>query len=362
MSLFGGPMKQLVQQLTVAAGLAIGLVGCGSNNFTLANDEASFAQNTKASSVPIDILWVVDNSGSMETSQQQVSQNVASFINKFKQTNFDYRIAVTTTEAYRALGKFTGDNAWSRFRDGTAATGYSGYKLITPTTPNIEAVFDRNIKQGILGSADERGFESMEAALLNPDNRAEFPRPGAYLAVIFLTDEEDFSWDGTANIQLDSNGNPVSNQDPRLHSIQRYLDILDQATGSTATQKNYVVNTIAIFDDACRAQLATTFTGRRVADRYAALTDATGGVKASLCSDFSTILSSISDTILEFSSKFFLNRIPDVSTLKIIVDGVEVPSIGWVYNPTENSISFKTGFIPAKDARIVVRFTPMTLK
>lgn len=355
-------MKHLVQQLTVAAGLMIGLVGCGGNSFTLANDEAAFAQNTKATSVPIDILWVVDNSGSMETSQAMVTANVASFIGKFKQTNFDFRIAVTTTEAYRALPKFTGDNSWSRFRDGTAATGYSGVKIIDPNTPNIEAVFDKNIKQGITGSADERGFESLEAALLNPTNRNEFPRPGSYLAVIFLTDEEDFSWDGTANIQLDANGNPVSNQDPRLHSIDRYLEILDQATNSTATQKNYVVNTIAIFDDACRAQLATTFTGRRVADRYAALTDATGGVKASLCNSFDSILSSISDTILEFSSKFFLNRLPDIDTLKVIVNDVEVPAQGWVYNETENSISFKTGYIPAQDARIVVRFTPTTLK
>lgn len=355
-------MKQILTQITLSLGLISSLVGCGSNSFQLANDEASFAQNTKATSVPIDILWVIDNSGSMATSQQQVATNVASFINKFKQTNFDYRIAVTTTEAYLALPKFTGNSSYSRFRDGTASTGYSGVKIITPTTPNIESVFDLNIKQGINGSADERGFESMEAALLNVDNRAEFPRPGAYLAVIFLTDEEDFSWDGTANIQLDGSGNQNPNTDPRLHSHTRYLDILDQATNSTATQKNYVVNTIAIFDEACRAELATGFSGRRIADRYAALTDATGGVKASLCGDFSSILSKISDTILEFSSKFYLNRTPDVSTLKIYVNDVEVPAEGWVYNPTENSISFKTGFIPAKDARINVKFTPTTLK
>lgn len=355
-------MKQLVQHLTVATGLMIGLAGCGGNSFTLANDEAAFAQNTKATSVPIDILWVVDNSGSMETSQALVAANVASFIGKFKQTNFDFRIAVTTTDAYRSLGKFTGDSSWSRFRDGTAATGYSGVKIIDPNTPNIEAVFDKNIKQGISGSADERGFESMEAALKNLQNRAEFPRPGSYLAVIFLTDEEDFSWDGTANIQLDANGNPMSNLDPRLHSIDRYLDVLDEVTGSTDTKKNYVVNTIAIFDDACRAQLATSFTGRRVADRYAALTDATGGVKASLCNSFDSILSSISDTILEFSSKFYLNRLPDIETLRVLVNEAEVPAQGWVYNAVENSISFKTGFIPPQDARIVVRFTPTSLK
>lgn len=355
-------MKSLKNQLVIALGLLFGLVGCGGNTFTLANDEAQFSQNTKASSVPIDILWVIDNSGSMATSQQQVATNVASFINKFKQTNFDFRIAVTTTEAYRSLATFTGNSSWSRFRDGNATGGASGYTIISPDTPNIEQVFDLNIKQGVVGSADERGFQSMEAALLNLDNRAEFPRAGALLAVIFLTDEEDFSWDGTANIQLDGNGDPTPNTDARLHSYERYLDILDQATGSTETKKNYIVNTIAIFDEACRAQLATGFTGRRIADRYAALTDATGGVKASLCDDFSGILTNLSDTILEFSSKFYLNREPDISTLQIFVNDSLVPSEGWIYNESENSITFKTGFIPQEDAKIVVRFTPTTLK
>ncbi|MCC6137910.1 MAG: hypothetical protein IT287_04715 [Bdellovibrionaceae bacterium] len=355
-------MKSLMSSLTLTAAMMMGLVGCGGNSFTMAGDAAEFSQNTKASSVPIDILWVIDNSGSMATSQEQVATNVASFINKFKQTNFDFRIAVTTTAAYQALPTFTGDESWSRFRDGTSATGYSGVKIITPTTPNIESVFDLNIKQGVNGSADERGFQSLEATLLNVENRGEFPRPGALLAVIFLTDEEDFSWDGTANIQLDGLGNPTPNTDSRLHSHTRYLDILDTVTNSTATQKNYIVNTIAIFDETCRAQLATGFSGRRIADRYAAFTDATGGVKASLCDDFSGILTNLSDTILEFSSKFYLNRIPDPATIQILVDGVVVPAEGWVYNATENSLSFKTGYIPAQDAKIIVKFTPTTLK
>jgi hypothetical protein len=355
-------MISLKNKLVLVAGLTFGLVGCGGNSFSIAGDEATFTQNTKASSVPIDILWVVDNSGSMETSQAQVAANVASFIDKFKATNFDFRIAVTTTAAYQALPLFTGDESNSRFRDGTAATGYSGFKVITPTTPNIEAVFNQNIQQGIAGSADERGFQSLEATLLNVQNRAEFPRQGAYLAVIFLTDEEDFSWDGTANIQLNGDGSPNSNQDARLIGNQHYLDILDQVTGSTATQKNYVVNTIAIFDEACRAQLATAFSGRRIADRYASLTDATGGIKASLCDDFSGILSDLSDTILEFSTKFYLDRVPNLETLEIFVNNVEVPSEGFVYNVDENSITFKTGYIPPSDAVIKVKFLPTTLK
>lgn len=355
-------MKTVMKQLTITLGLIYSLVGCGGNSFTLGNDAAQFSQDANATSVPIDILWVVDNSGSMATSQQQVATNVSSFITKFQQTNFDFRIAVTTTDAYLSNPEFTGNASYSRFRDGTPATGYSGVKIITRDTPNIESVFDRNIKQGTSGAADERSFQSMEAALLNVENRAEFPRPGALLAVIFLTDEEDFSWSGTQNIQLDSNGVPNLITDPRLYPIQRYLDVLDTVTSSTATKKNYIVNTIAIFDQTCLTQLQTGFAGRRIAERHAQLTDATGGSKGSLCGDFSNIMSNLSDTLLEFSSKFYLDGIPNVATIQVFVNNALVPAEGWVYSAADNSITFKTGYIPAQGSKIAVKFQRTTLK
>ncbi len=338
-------------------------VGCADHKFQLGADENGFTQSSKSLSVPIDILWVVDNSGSMATSQSQVATNVASFINKFKQTNFDFQIAVTTTAAYQSMSMFTGNQSLSRFRDGTDATAHTGVFVIKPDTPNLESVFQTNILQGINGSPDERGFQSLQQTLLNTQNAAEpFPRPGSYLAVIFLTDEEDFSWSGTANIQLDGMGGPTPSNDPRVESIQVTLDLLDQVTNSTADRKNYMVSTIAIFDQACLNQLSTAFSGRRIAERYAQLTDATGGVKASLCDDFSGILTGITDTILIQTTKFYLTRIPIESSIQVIVNGVVVPSSDWNYNADENSISFNANSIPDQDADIRVKFQPKSLK
>lgn len=356
-------MKQLSQKLLGCAAVMSGLVlsGCGSHKFDLGFDQNGFTQNSKAVSVPIDILWVIDNSGSMATSQLQVATNVSSFINKFKQTNFDYQIAVTTTGAYQSLPLFGGASSWSRFSDGTDDTSHSGVRIITPNTPNIEGVFQTNILQGITGSADERSLQSLEATLLNLDNRASFPRPGAFLAVIFLTDEEDFSWEGTANIQLTGTGAQNSNTDSRLLSPLYLMDFLDTLTESTANKRNYMVNTIAIFSQECLNELSTSFSGRRTADRLAQLSDATGGVKASLCDDFSGILSNITDTILIQTTKFTLNRKPKVSTLQIFVNEVEVPTTGWDYNESENSVSFHADTIPPKDALIRVKFQPAEL-
>lgn len=364
--------KIMLSVFTIAA------VGCGGKSFNVAPESDSFQQSNAVKSVPVDILWVVDNSGSMDTSQNLLATNVASFINKFAATNFDFRMAVVTTDAYKGMPAYGSDPTMSNFRDG--ARDYypndgiddstsSGVFVMNPTTPNLNSVFQINVLQGIYGGGDERGFQSMEAALLNTSNLAmNFPRSEAFLVVIFLTDEEDFSWDGTTNIQIVTDpvtGLPVNNtkDDPRLHPISRYLGILDTVTNSTATKKNYMVSTIAIFDEACRAQLATaTFSGRRIAERYAELVDATGGVKASLCDNFNNIMSSLSDSILEFSNKFYLSREPVPGTLKIYVDGVLVPESGYTYNSVENSVTFDVLYIPAQNADIRVVFTPKNLK
>ncbi len=363
--------NQILKMLLVV--VAAGLSACGGKSFNVANEQDVFQQSTAVKSVPIDILWVVDNSGSMATSQAQVASNVSSFIDKFTQRSFDYRIAVTTTDAYKGLAAHGSDPTIARFRDGErdyssidlcgGATS-SGYRIIDPNTPDLKNVFQTNVLQDICGGGDERGFQSLEAALLNVDNVATpFPRPGAFLVVIFMTDEEDFSWDGTANIQLLPDGvTQNSSDDPRLHPISRYLSILDAATGSTDTQKNYMVNTVGIFSEECRAILGTTFTGRRIAHRYAELTDATGGIKAELCGDFSNILGTLSDSILEFSTKFYLSRVPLDGTLQIYIDDVLVPEEGYTYNAADNSVTFAAAYIPAQDSRIRVLFTPSSLK
>src|SRR5690348_2689084 len=128
------------------------LPGCGDKqaSFSLLADSDTFIQDKGSKTISkLDILWVIDNSGSMPSSQQNVASNFTAFIEDFNSKSYDYQIAVTTTEAYKAY--FSGNQNWSRFRDGTSQTGFSGVKIITPTTPNLESVFMKNIIQGTLG-------------------------------------------------------------------------------------------------------------------------------------------------------------------------------------------------------------------
>ena len=48
--------------------------------------------------VGVDVLWVVDNSGSMSEEQGQVVANFQDFINEFISLGLDYHMAVVTTD------------------------------------------------------------------------------------------------------------------------------------------------------------------------------------------------------------------------------------------------------------------------
>lgn len=341
------------------ATLALMTSACGSKNasFSLLADTANFQQNSAFTNGKIDILWVIDNSGSMDSSQRAVAENFARFIEKFTAKGFDYRMAVTTTDAFMDLYGYPASQ--SKFRDGTDKTSHSGYFIIDPNTPNLENVFLTNILQGIEGSGDERAFQSIERTLTNPMN-AGFPRPDAFLSVIIVSDEDDFSYDGARSI-----GGQYSN--PSLHPVDHYVGFLDNIMGATdeTRSRKYNVNSIAILDKACQDYLNLSSSGRKIGYRYIELADKTSGVKASLCDDFGTSMSDISNRIIELTTQFYLNREPNPATIQIIVDGQVVPNDplnGYQYHPDTNSVTFHGSYVPGPGAAISVKFDPVSLK
>mgnify|MGYP000246314413 CR=1 FL=1 len=93
--------------------------------------------------------------------------------------------------------------------------------------------------------------------------------------------------------------------------------------------------------------------------------EATGGTKASICSDFSESLSFLSDKILELTSVFKLNRDPIVSSIKVFVDEHEVvndATNGWTYDSVGNQVIFHGTAIPANGAGVRVAYDPTSVK
>jgi len=325
----------------------------GGANFSVLSTSAQYKQELTYVPRKIDVLFVIDNSGSMSSSQTSLANNFPSFINYFKAKGYDYRIAVTTTDSFYGDQFVTAGCSictvnQTKFKSGTTPKIY----IIDSATPNLEAVFAQNVNVGISGSGDERAFSSFKATL-NSSLNADFHRNSAFLSVILVSDEEDFSHN-------DINLNESYSQ-PTLHSITSYKTFLEGFTGGVPTT-DFHVSTISILDDACRVSLGA---GRKVGLRYMQLADATGGSKNSICNTFDTILSSISTQIIEqIKAQFFLTRIPVLTSIRVIIAGVLIPADinnGWTYDSATNSISIHGSYIPNAGENITINFDPKSV-
>jgi hypothetical protein len=331
--------------------------GCGNDvpSFAAPEDENVFFQSSDNFAAKMDILWVIDNSGSMQTSQTNVADNFNSFIQDFAGKGYDFRLAVAGTDAYRV--NFGANASLARFRDGGATK--SGIFVIDPLTPQLTQTFMNNVNLGTSGSGDERAFDSFVATLTSPLN-AGFLRSNSFLSIIIVSDEDDFSHTSSSLNESYSN--------PNLKPISSYVSYLDTLTGSSPTDRRYSVNAMAIWDSACRQSLNTSFTGRKIGQRYGELVDAVGGgKKGSLCGNFANDLRLIANSIITQSTQFYLNRLPIESSIRVYVNDALVPRIeqdtedGWMYDPIANSVKFYNSAVPPQGSKIRVVFDPRFL-
>ena len=352
---------QVVMMATVLAALTACSKGAGS--FSILADGDDYKQEAVFVPKKIDVLWVVDNSGSMATSQANLASNFQSFINKFQAQGYDFHMAVTTSDAW--LKQFSPNNQTiSKLRDGARLnTGtaqnpvyvntHSGVFVMDQNTPNLANVFSTNVTQGTLGSGDERVFESFKQTLLDVTGvNANFRRPEAYLAIIIVSDEEDYSAPSAAFTENMATTYPV----------QSYVDFLTDYTDGGA---NFSVNTISVDSAACNNSLNTDGFQRKVSERLPALADLTGGVKASLCGNFGTALDLISNNIIELSAVFKLTREPVVETINITINGVKInvdPVNGYTYDPATLTITFHGTSVPAANASVKIDYYPAGLE
>lgn len=364
-------MKAVRYTMLFASALFATACGKGSTTYSLLSEGQTFQQNSAMQMTKIDVLWIVDNSGSMASSQQNLANNFPSFIQKFTEKSYDFQMGVATTDAYLALPTWTPyyntaptptyyggrpqeEIGW--LRDGTWGSP-SGFRIMDLNTPNLAQVFMQNAMQGINGRGDERSLQSMTTALSSSHN-AGFVRDQSFLAVILLTDEDDFSHDGTAQYER---------YDRPLTPIEDYVTYLDNLTHSSGASRRYTVNSIAVNDQAC---LDSIYNGaQKIGLRVGQMTDATGGVKANICGNFANELSLIAKSIVELSTQFYLNGDPIPESIRVYVNGSEIPRSetnpahngGFSYNEAAHSVLFQGDFIPPQGANINVTFDPRTI-
>lgn len=128
---------------------------------------------------PIDVLFVVDDSCSMENDQAALAANFDAFFGSFKTNQVDFRVAAVTTD----------------MDDDTRQGRFAG-PVITDKTEKAEEAFSKLVNVGSEGSAQERALAAARAALTEPllsSTNKNFLRDNADLALIILGDEDDQS-------------------------------------------------------------------------------------------------------------------------------------------------------------------------
>lgn len=92
-------MKSMRIILVIGFGFFLANCGGGGSSISVLPSVDQFKQHTNAD-VKIDILFVIDDSGSMKPEQQAIYNNFKEFIDLFYDKGFDFRVAVAKTSAY----------------------------------------------------------------------------------------------------------------------------------------------------------------------------------------------------------------------------------------------------------------------
>jgi len=271
-------------------------------------------------SVSTDILFVIDDSGSMSEEQANLATNLDAFIDTLvaSPVQNDFRIGVTNT----SVEEFNGGKSYTAgpsngvpFPAGAlvaikSATmpgafiydpvlyaqtgGWGGNRILNRGSPTLAADFKVNVHVGLDGSGKEQPFRAARLALSDRllDANAGFLRDGARLAIIFLTDEDDCSDSAaplaTTNNQCHDKATKNANP-PVLDTVDDFAAFLLGPVGGQL--RDVVVGAIAGFDptnlapscgDGALCADPACSTASDEADRFAALSTALGGTRMQL--------------------------------------------------------------------------------
>ena len=289
---------------------------------------------TQLSGQMVDVLFVVDNSGSMSDEQNSLSSNFDHFVSAAGAWNTDFQIGVITTDMEEM--------------NNMAAKLMGAPRFVTSGNDNVSS-FKSNVKVGDNGSGTEQGLMAAQTALTAPLSSTykpltqcnadadcpdgakciesalqlgtsycggynmEFLREDATLEIVFVSDEQDQS---TANLTF-------------------YIDFFKSIKGF-ANENLFHAHAIVGPSGGCDGAGGSAGDG----SRYRDVATETGGKIHSICdSNWAQKLEDIGSIAFGLKVQFFLSRPAIPETIVVSVDG-QVCADGWEFQPDTNSVLF----------------------
>jgi hypothetical protein len=327
----------------------------------------------------LDILWVIDNSGSMAWAQKELGNKFASFASELQKADVDFRLAVTTTDVCRS------DKAVDEFCPETRVMGDdplrgnlvqpkgTANRFLTNSSSDLLSSFRSLALRGTSGSPLEQGLSAAKFAVEKSSQAGSnlgFLRADAPLAVMVLSDEEDdgvgmWNENGYGESFSDFFGNKSYALQPSFASrfnfanqkmtVARFREAMDVLKGKGRYQVNAITGVKASSGQTyCYLDSSgSPFGPVEAGTNYIRAAQETGGLVENICGNWTSILTNLGRGAVELTTRIQLDVEPFPGTLEVFVGG-SLWSSGYEYDAASRTVAFKT--LPPYGAQVLVRY------
>ncbi|MBI4404505.1 MAG: VWA domain-containing protein [Deltaproteobacteria bacterium] len=283
-----------------------------------------------------DILFVVDNSASMKPWRDAIAQELGGFLSTVMQKkSVNYRLVVTTTDYFADQGRLIANSA--------------GQDIIDKSSP--DAVGDFNSIISAIRDSDtsfwEQGLEASRVAIQK--NGERFIRPGSVLAVLYITDADDYSCKGVKGV--DCKGGPPENHlsDWTAFAVDEYAKFFKDVKQGGRVVLYPLVGTE---QSSCKVAMGHRYL--EVAKQVG------GGLSGSICpQQFMESLAKVAGQLADLGICFKLSAALGTETsLKVFVDHLPINASredGFYYVSQTNSVCF-AGQVPKNGSVIEISY------
>jgi hypothetical protein len=280
-----------------------------------------------------DIIWVADESGSMDDNREDIVNHANAFFTRALLSGLDFRMGVTNVTAPDGSHAFAVGKFCSRHSTDITDSGGDDRFLLS----SEQSLFSACIRNppGYEGGSEFGLLNAQEAVLKHlprSANDSSKIRPDAKLVVIIVTDEIPQSLQSKITWQyLDPKACTLPT--PIDDEVQPYLDLFK---GTTVQGAEAVVHVIGgVCNNSCNAD---------VAHGYRELASGLGGQLADVCQpDLGNTLQTIIDSIVGTASPLVLTGSAISFSVSVTVNGKTVPrsrTEGFDYRAHSNSLAF----------------------
>jgi hypothetical protein len=285
----------------------------------------------------VDLLFVVDNSLSMEDYQNILAKSFKDFITPFQKQGVDFHIGVISTDA---TSLDFDPSYWNEYHNQSPFKGWvdpapgrllskSAERFLKPDSVDLVKKFQQNILLGTRGSSDEQALLSLNLMLkeaLSSQNsfNAGFFRADSLKSFVIVSDEnESVGGDKAAKIK------------ERVANIVQNLKLLT-TSASRGIRFDIVANLSAYHEKV---------------SGYRSMNEAFQGKVHDLSKNFASALLSIGkDIVVQAKQEFVLQKKPVGDEWTVLFNGRELdrdPATGFEYLPLTNSIRISNKVLEA---------------